>query len=355
MTWIAAASVDEADGRSEPNVSADTGQPGPSMDFSPGAGSDTLSTGRWTVVIPVDVTRQARQMESHMPSLGCWVVYTVQLARVGWKHTRLWAAAGCIMFVAVTLASGLVGEAAVAKSSVRWVWPLLPTPEVVRAFDPPDEPWLPGHRGVDLSGDPDQAVRAAGAGQVTFAGMIAGVGVIVLDHGALRTTYQPVHPTVGVGDTVAAGDVIGRLRVAGGHCLPSTCLHWGLLRGNTYLNPLLLVGGGPVRLLPLSGPGLVPGPPPADPARGSSTPSIQGTTLDTPRWAANKSPESAAGRSSQASRPQPSARRTRRTPPRSDSSDGGTLPWAGWMALSAVGAGLSLRSPIRRALARGER
>jgi hypothetical protein len=32
------------------------------------------------------------------------------------------------------------------------------------------------------------------------------------------------------------------------------CLHWGLLRGATYLNPLTLVGAGPIRLLPASGP-----------------------------------------------------------------------------------------------------
>ncbi len=44
--------------------------------------------------------------------------------------------------------------------------------------------------------------------------------------------------------------MIGRLG-RGGHC-SSTCLHWGLKRGDTYLDPLLLVGGGEsvLRLLP---------------------------------------------------------------------------------------------------------
>jgi hypothetical protein len=36
-----------------------------------------------------------------------------------------------------------------------------------------------------------------------------------------------------------------------GHCFPATCLHWGLIVGETYVDPLTLVGGGPVRLLPL--------------------------------------------------------------------------------------------------------
>jgi hypothetical protein len=46
--------------------------------------------------------------------------------------------------------------------------------------------------------------------------------------------------------------VIGRLELFGSHCFPRSCLHWGLIEGETYLDPLTLVGAGPVRLLPLS-------------------------------------------------------------------------------------------------------
>src|SRR5690606_7535553 len=35
---------------------------------------------------------------------------------------------------------------------------------VVRRFAPPPEPWLPGHRGVDLAAAPGAVVHAAGAG-----------------------------------------------------------------------------------------------------------------------------------------------------------------------------------------------
>jgi hypothetical protein len=294
-------------------------------------------------------------MDIHMPSQGCSIAVKVRLARLGRINTRLWAVVGLVMLAVVALATGMPSPAAGATSSVRWVWPLVPTPEVVGAFDPPDEPWLPGHRGVDLVGDPDQAVHAAGAAQVTFAGQIAGLGVIVLDHGALRTTYEPVHPTVDVGDTVEAGDVIGRLRTAGGHCLPATCLHWGLLRGNTYLNPLLLVGGGPVRLLPLSGPWLAAAPTLTDPARGSSAMRVLGTTSGIARWRASESLESAAGRTGQDSRPEPSAAHARRTRRRADDLNGGSWPWAtGWIALSVLGAALSLRAPLRRALSRAD-
>jgi hypothetical protein len=51
---------------------------------------------------------------------------------------------------------------------------------------------------------------------------------------------------------VPAGGPIGVLELPGGHCFPRACLHWGWLRGETYLDPLRLVRGGPVRLLPLS-------------------------------------------------------------------------------------------------------
>src|SRR5581483_9457857 len=124
-----------------------------------------------------------------------------------------------------------------------WEWPMRPTPDrVVRGFDPPAQPWLPGHRGVDLAGRSGEAVHAAGAGVVTFAGRIAGVGVISVTSGVLRTTYQPLRPTVRRGQSVDAGAVIGRLTLAGSHCLPAACLHWGLLRGADYLDPLALLG-----------------------------------------------------------------------------------------------------------------
>lgn len=131
------------------------------------------------------------------------------------------------------------------------VWPLRPDPVVVEAFDPPSNPYGAGHRGVDLVGAEGQAVRAALAGEVTYAAPLAGRGVVVVDHGATRTTYEPVTATVSVGDPVDAGDVIGRLQLPGSHCFPDACLHWGWIMGETYLDPLRLVGGGPVRLLPL--------------------------------------------------------------------------------------------------------
>lgn len=131
------------------------------------------------------------------------------------------------------------------------VWPLSPQPEVVAGFDPPEDPWGTGHRGVDLLGRPGQPVRTALPGQVSWTGTLAGRGVVVVDHGSTRTTYEPVEAAVPVGTEVLAGDRVGRLQIGGSHCFPRVCLHWGWLEGTTYLDPLRLVGAGPVRLLPL--------------------------------------------------------------------------------------------------------
>jgi len=142
--------------------------------------------------------------------------------------------------------------AATQEQPGHGVWPLNPRPDVVARFDPPSSRFGAGHRGVDLLGHPGEPVRAALTGRVSFAGVIAGRGVVVVDHGITRTTYEPVNATVHLGDRVATGQVIGRLQTGGSHCFPRTCLHWGLIEGSEhYLDPLTLVGAGPVRLLPL--------------------------------------------------------------------------------------------------------
>jgi murein DD-endopeptidase MepM/ murein hydrolase activator NlpD len=155
---------------------------------------------------------------------------------------------------AVTLVAACLlplATAVIAGAQPDWVPPVGGPLRVARGFDPPARPWLPGHRGVDLVASDGDVVRAAGSGVVTYAGLLAGRGVVAVGHGDLRTTYEPVAVSVAVGEQVTAGQPIGTLSAAGSHCRPATCLHWGLVRGETYLDPLRLFGGGPVRLLPL--------------------------------------------------------------------------------------------------------
>jgi murein DD-endopeptidase MepM/ murein hydrolase activator NlpD len=132
-------------------------------------------------------------------------------------------------------------------------WPLDGTPVITRPFQLPPEPWLPGHRGVDLGARPGAQVLAAGAGTVAFAGRVAGVGVVSVEHAnGLRTTYEPVTALVRAGQAVARGQVIGLLDAGHPGCPVPACLHWGLRRGGIYLDPLILLRAGHVRLLPLT-------------------------------------------------------------------------------------------------------
>ncbi|PWD50085.1 peptidase [Serinibacter arcticus] len=130
-----------------------------------------------------------------------------------------------------------------AEAAVVYDWPL-PAPAVVRAFDDPAQPWLAGHRGVDLAASAGAPVHAAADGVVAFAGTVAGRGVVSLDHAdGIRTTYEPVTPAVARGEAVLRGDVIGTL--VPGHRQDGTdALHWGARIGReTYVDPTLLVAG----------------------------------------------------------------------------------------------------------------
>jgi murein DD-endopeptidase MepM/ murein hydrolase activator NlpD len=115
----------------------------------------------------------------------------------------------------------VIAVLAATLAPIGWTSPLAGPPVVTRAFDPPPLPWLPGHRGVDLAGDAGQPVLAAGAGVVAFAGLVAGRGVVSVEHaGGLRTTYEPVTSTVDTGDTVGLGQQLGTLGLAARVDLP---------------------------------------------------------------------------------------------------------------------------------------
>jgi Peptidase family M23 len=164
-------------------------------------------------------------------------------------------AAGLVLLTGaapVDAASAAAPPPVAASVHRTWVWPLQPVPAVVQGFEPPSRPWNSGHRGVDLLGWSAEPVLAIGAGTVRFAGPLAGRGVVVVDHGGLRSTYEPVTAAVHRGDVVDAGEVIGLLQRPYSHCAPEVCLHLGLRRGSVYLDPLDLLGPRPVRLKPLT-------------------------------------------------------------------------------------------------------
>ncbi|MEU6329235.1 M23 family metallopeptidase [Streptomyces sp. NPDC047049] len=146
-------------------------------------------------------------------------------------------------------------------------WPVGETgggvgPTVVRGWEPPPVPWAAGHRGVDLAAPAGAPVRAAAPGRVAYAGTVAGRGVLTIEvsrsgRPPLRTTFEPVRPTVRKGQRVTAGQPVAVVQHGPFHCR-APCLHWGLRRGKSYLDPLSLLPdsmlrGGPSRLLPIFG------------------------------------------------------------------------------------------------------
>lgn len=161
--------------------------------------------------------------------------------------------AGLIATVLIGLVStGLLWSAPPASAVAgggTWIVPVPGKPVVIEPFDPPAELWLSGHRGVDLRADAGSPVLAAGEGIVTFAAMVAGRGVVTVTHGALRTTYEPVVAVMAAGTHVDPGQLIGHVGF-GGHC-DRRCLHWGLRRGDVYLDPLRLLNREPAVLKPV--------------------------------------------------------------------------------------------------------
>ncbi|MEU5999102.1 peptidoglycan DD-metalloendopeptidase family protein [Streptomyces sp. NPDC047197] len=173
----------------------------------------------------------------------------------------------CLVLLTVALITALalpagagVRAAGEPVPKVGGAWPVGVRPPVVRGWEPPATEYGRGHRGVDLAAPPGAVVRAAAAGRVSFAGRVAGRGVIAVELAGtgdppLRTTYEPVRATVEKGAEVTAGEALGVLELPTAHC-PSSCLHWGLLRADTYLDPLSLLPPwllrrGASRLLPV--------------------------------------------------------------------------------------------------------
>ncbi|PSL01182.1 peptidase M23-like protein [Haloactinopolyspora alba] len=186
-----------------------------------------------------------------------------------------------LVVLVLHLATGATGAASAGVTASgpgvlgrAWVYPVGPPAgpvDLVHDFDPPDDPWLPGHRGVDIAAPVGAEVRAAGSGRVRYAGPLAGRGVVVVDHGTVRTTYEPVAATVTVGQRVHVGAPLGTLAATPGHCAPASCLHWGARERGRYRDPGALVRPAAVRLLPL-GERTLSGDPPPPPATGTGAP-----------------------------------------------------------------------------------
>lgn len=177
-----------------------------------------------------------------------------------WRRTLRYLVGGLALVIVVFGHPGAAGSTAPgtrfdaqASMTGQYQPPVLPL-VVLHPFDPPAHRYGAGTVGVDLTARSGTVVVAAGAGTVVFAGSVAGRGIVVIAHlDGIRTEYEPLRPSVVVGQLVVGGMSIG---VVSGHHVgcAATCLHWGARRGTTYFDPLTLLHPlGPVRLLPRSG------------------------------------------------------------------------------------------------------
>lgn len=165
-----------------------------------------------------------------------------------------WRSFAALCWLTLLVPSASAAAVRSAGVSVGLFLPPVAPVRVLVPFAPPADPYGAGHRGVDLAVAAGAPVRAAGAGRVVYAGQLAGRGVVSIEHpSGLRTTYEPVTATVTAGSSVVAGELIGVLEDGHPPCSPATCLHWGAKVGERYLDPMALLTGWRVRLLPWDG------------------------------------------------------------------------------------------------------
>jgi murein DD-endopeptidase MepM/ murein hydrolase activator NlpD len=118
---------------------------------------------------------------------------------------------------------------------------------VIRGFEPPSNPYGPGHRGIDIAAPFGSPMVAAQDGIVAFAGWIGGSLFISIDHpDGVRTSYSWLSSVnVTRGDSVSRGGLIGA--TGQGHPgMPPPHLHFGARIGAEYIDPMLLLEAGDV-------------------------------------------------------------------------------------------------------------
>jgi murein DD-endopeptidase MepM/ murein hydrolase activator NlpD len=162
------------------------------------------------------------------------------------SHSRLVVAVCALLYVACA-ATPAAAQAPATASAPAFVPPV--DAPVRDPYRPPATPYGPGNRGIEYATEPGTAVRAAGAGVVAFAGVIANERYVSIDHpGGIRTTYSYLLTiAVVAGQPVAQGDVVGTTGAR---------LHFGARRFGAYIDPASLfatVARRRARLVPVSG------------------------------------------------------------------------------------------------------
>lgn len=111
---------------------------------------------------------------------------------------------------------------------------------IVDPFRPPAHVGGAGNRGLEYATSPGTSIRASAAGQVSFAGEVAGSLHVTVSHrDGLRTSYSYLSRIdVVTGQFVVGGQLLGR---------SGTSFHFGVREGDRYLDPAGLLASEPRR------------------------------------------------------------------------------------------------------------
>lgn len=126
-----------------------------------------------------------------------------------------------------------------------YAWPV--EGPILHGFEPPPDPYGPGHRGIDIGAPLGTDILVPKEGVVAFAGWVGGSLFVSIDHpDGVRTTYSWLSSiVVAQSQDVVRGQQLGT--TGHGHPeLPSPHLHFGARVGTTYIDPMLLLEGGSV-------------------------------------------------------------------------------------------------------------
>ena len=140
-----------------------------------------------------------------------------------------------ILAIALLLSQAVASEPVGSQqrfSIVRYVAPV--DAPVIDPFRPPAHIGAPGNRGLEYGNPLFVGVFAAADGVASFAGMVAGRGVVSIEHSdGVRTTYTGMTTVwAETGRAVRQGEAVG---------LAGRNIHFGARIRDHYLDPQVLI------------------------------------------------------------------------------------------------------------------
>lgn len=162
-----------------------------------------------------------------------------------------------VVSLAIALLMSFPARAGAAGAAGNWTWPVFGP--VIRTFDPPEIPFGPGHRGIDIAVPIGTAVVAPAPGVVTFAGAVGGELFVTVDHGGgLVSTYSWLSAILVRKRDVVHEGVTLALSGPGHASVTPAHLHFGVKRDGSYIDPLSVLSPfnlvGLIRLAPILAP-----------------------------------------------------------------------------------------------------